>query len=112
MNNDTPLRTIIDKIIAFRNERDWAQFHNAKDLAICLSCESAELLELFLWKAADDVNVDKVKEEVADVLYSAFLLVDKYQLDVDEIISVKLRVNAERYPVEKARGSAKKYDEL
>lgn len=100
MNNDTPLRTTIEKVIAFRNERDWEQFHNAKDLAICLSCESTELLELFLWKSPDEVNIDKVKEELADVLYSAFLLIHKYQLDVDEIISAKLRVNAARYPVE------------
>ena len=112
MNNDTPVRTIIDKVIAFRDERDWEQFHNAKDLAICLSCESAELLELFLWKSAGEVNVDKVKEELADVLYSAFLLVDKYQLDVDEIISSKLRVNEGKYPVGKAKGVSKKWDEL
>jgi NTP pyrophosphatase (non-canonical NTP hydrolase) len=85
---------------------------NGKDLAICLNCESSELLELFLWKDADQVNKDKLKEELADVLYSAFLLIDRYQLHVDGIISEKLRSNAEKYSVEKSRGSNKKYTEL
>ena len=99
MKNNTPINAVIEKVVAFRNERDWEKFHNGKDLAICLNCESSELLELFLWKDADQVNKDKVKEELADVLYSAFLLIDKYELDVDAIISEKLRSNAEKYPV-------------
>lgn len=112
MKNNTPINAVIEKVVAFRNERDWERFHNGKDLAICLNCESSELLELFLWKDAEEVNKDKVKEELADVLYSAFLLIDKYELDVDAIISEKLRSNAEKYPVEKSRGSNRKYTEL
>lgn len=112
MKNNTPINAVIEKVVAFRNERDWEKFHNGKDLAICVNCESSELLELFLWKDAEEVNKDKVKEELADVLYSAFLLIDKYELDVDAIISEKLRLNAEKYPVEKSRGSNRKYTEL
>jgi NTP pyrophosphatase (non-canonical NTP hydrolase) len=112
MRNNKSINAVIEKVVAFRNERDWEKFHNGKDLAICLNCESSELLELFLWKDADQVNKDKVKEELADVIYSAFLLIDKYELDVDAIISEKLRSNAEKYPVEKSRGSNRKYTEL
>ena len=112
MRNIKSINAVIEKVVAFRNERDWEQFHNGKDLAICLNCESSELLELFLWKDADQVNKDKVKEELADVLNSAFLLIDKYELDVDAIISEKLRSNAKKYPVEKSRGSNRKYTEL
>lgn len=112
MRNNASINAVIEKVVAFRNERDWEKFHNGKDLAICLNCESSELLELFLWKDADQVNEEKLKEELADVLYSAFLLVDKYELDVDSIISQKLLSNATKYPVEKSKGSNKKYDEL
>jgi NTP pyrophosphatase (non-canonical NTP hydrolase) len=112
MRNNTSINAVIEKVVAFRNERDWEKFHNGKDLAICLNCESAELLELFLWKDSDQVNKEKLKEELADVLYSAFLLIDKYELDVDSIISQKLLSNAEKYPIEKSKGSNKKYNEL
>lgn len=112
MRNNASINAVIEKVVAFRNERDWEKFHNGKDLAICLNCESSELLELFLWKDADQVNEEKLKEELADVLYSAFLLVDKYELDVDSIISQKLLSNATKYPVDKSKGSNKKYDEL
>jgi NTP pyrophosphatase (non-canonical NTP hydrolase) len=70
------------------------------------------LLELFLWKDSNQVNQEKLKEELADVLYSAFLLIDKYELDVDTIISQKLLSNAKKYPIDKSKGSNKKYDEL
>jgi NTP pyrophosphatase (non-canonical NTP hydrolase) len=112
MRNNTSIKAVIDKVVAFRNERDWEKFHNGKDLAICLNCESSELLELFLWKDSDQVNKEKLKEELADVLYSAFLLIDKYELNVDSIISQKLLSNAEKYPIEKSKGSNKKYNEL
>jgi NTP pyrophosphatase (non-canonical NTP hydrolase) len=112
MRNNTSIKAVIDKVVVFRNERDWEKFHNGKDLAICLNCESSELLELFLWKDSDQVNKEKLKEELADVLYSAFLLIDKYELDVESIISQKLLSNAQKYPVEKSKGSNKKYDEL
>lgn len=96
----------------FSDERDWDQFHNGKDLSIALSIEANELMEAFLWKSAEEVNVEKVKEELADVFSYAFLLADKYRLDVKEIVLDKLKKNALKYPVEKARGNAKKYNEL
>lgn len=96
----------------FSDERDWGQFHNGKDLSIALSIEANELMEAFLWKSAEEVNVEKVKEELADVFSYAFLLADKYRLDVKEIVLDKLKKNALKYPVEKARGNAKKYNEL
>lgn len=103
---------IIQALLDFRNERDWEQFHNPKDLALAINVEAGELLELFLWKNADEANKDKVKEELADVFAFAFLLAEKYQFDVKEIILEKIRSNAKKYPVQKAKGTAKKYDEL
>ena len=97
-------------IVKFTQERDWDQFHNGKDLALALAIEASELNEAFLWKEAKDVNVDKV--ELADVINYAILIADKYNLDIKQIVLDKLRRNAEKYPVEKAYGSAKKYNEL
>ena len=99
-------------IVQFTQERDWDQFHNGKDLALALSIEAAELNEAFLWKNAKDVNVDKVKEELADIFNYAILLADKYDLDIKQIVLDKIKRNAEKYPVDKAYGSAKKYNEL
>ncbi|WP_309919704.1 MULTISPECIES: nucleotide pyrophosphohydrolase [unclassified Arcicella] len=104
-------KTIKD-IIKFRDERDWEQFHNSKDLAIALSIEASELLELFLWKNNEDCNIDKLKEELADVLMYAFLLANKHDLDINKIIQDKIQKNAEKYPVGKAKGNATKYNEL
>lgn len=103
---------IIHALLKFRNERDWEQFHNPKDLALAISIESAELLELFLWKKAGDANTEKVKEELADIFSFAFLLAEKYGFDVKEIVLEKIKINGEKYPVDKAKGTAKKYDEL
>lgn len=103
---------IYDALIKFRNERDWEQFHNPKDLSLAISIEASELLELFLWKKAEDANVEKIKDELADVFSYAFLLADKYKLDVKEIILDKISKNAQKYPIDKSKGSAKKYDEL
>ncbi|MGQ3012131.1 MAG: nucleotide pyrophosphohydrolase [Flavobacteriales bacterium] len=108
----TDIETIMQELVQFRNERDWEQFHNAKDLALAINVEAGELLELFLWKNAEDANLEKVKEELADVLNYAFLLADKYQLDVKQIMLDKMKKNGEKYPVDKARGTAKKYNEL
>jgi len=99
-------------IVKFTQERDWDQFHNGKDLALALSIEASELNEAFLWKKAEDVNVEKVKEELADIFNYAVLIADKYNLDIKQIVLDKLRRNAEKYPVDKAYGSAKKYNEL
>jgi NTP pyrophosphatase (non-canonical NTP hydrolase) len=106
------MNEIIDALKQFRDERDWKQFHNPKDLSLALSIEASELLEVFLWKSAEEADVQKVREELADVFAYAFLLADAYQLDVKEIILDKIARNKEKYPVDKARGSAKKYTEL
>lgn len=106
------IKHIISELIKFRNERDWEQFHNSKDLALAISIEASELNELFLWKKAEDVNVDKLKEELADVFAYAFLLAEKYNLNVEEIVLRKIKQNAEKYPVDKAKGNATKYNEL
>jgi NTP pyrophosphatase (non-canonical NTP hydrolase) len=106
------LDEIMQCILKFRNDRDWEKFHNAKDLAICLNIESAELLEAFLWKSESEVKIEKMKEELADVFYSAFLLANKFNLDIKEIIIDKLKKNDEKYPIEKAKGSNKKYSEI
>ncbi len=106
------IQQIIDELIKFRNVRDWEQFHNPKDLALAINVEAGELLEIFLWKKPEDANIENIKEELADVFAFAFLLAEKYDLDVKQIVLDKIKKNGEKYPVEKARGTAKKYDEL
>ena len=100
------------EIRQFTEDRDWDQFHNGKDLALALSIEAAELNEAFLWKDAKDVKLEKVREELADVFNYAFLIADKYDLDVREIVMEKLSKNAVKYPVEKAKGKSDKYTDL
>ncbi|MET6998424.1 nucleotide pyrophosphohydrolase [Chitinophaga defluvii] len=104
--------TLLAKIRDFNNERDWSQFHNKKDLALAISIEAGELNELFLWKQADEADYEKVKDELADIITYTLLLADKYGFDINEIVSQKIDKNALKYPVEKAKGSAKKYNEL
>ncbi|MBO5381138.1 MAG: nucleotide pyrophosphohydrolase [Bacteroides sp.] len=106
------MKELMKEIRQFTEERDWDQFHNGKDLSIALSIEASELMEAFLWKDAKDVKVEKVKEELADVFNYAFLIADKYNLDVREIVMNKLAKNAAKYPVEKAKGKADKYTDL
>lgn len=103
---------LMEQIKRFRDDRDWEQFHNSKDLALALSIEASELLELFLWKDNEGANPEKLKEELADVLMYALLLADKHQLNIKEIIENKIKRNNEKYPVAKAKGTAKKYNEL
>jgi len=106
------IKVLIDALIKFRDERDWKQFHNSKDLALAINVEAGELLELFLWKGENDANRDKIKEELADVLAFCFLLAEKENLDISEILLDKIRKNGEKYPVNKSKGTAKKYNEL
>ena len=106
---------VLAQLIKFRDDRDWKQFHDSKNLATAISIEAAELNELYLWKTikeSEEVDVEKIKEELADILSFSFLLADKHGLDPFEIVADKIKVNAEKYPVEKARGTAKKYNEL
>ena len=105
----------MQKVLDFRDERDWRQFHTPKDLAISLSLEAAELLEIFQWSGADLECRDKlgrIREELADVLSYCILMADVCGLDLDEILNEKIAKNAAKYPVEKARGNAAKYTEL
>jgi len=106
------LKELTQALLEFRDERDWAQFHNPKDLALALNIEAGELLESFLWKSAEQANQAEIREELADVFAYAFLLADSYGLDVKQIVLEKIKKNALKYPVEKAKGSAKKYTEL
>ena len=106
------IQALIKKIKLFNSEREWDQFHNPKDLAIALNIESSELLEIFLWKRYEEVNVGKVKEELADIITFALNLADKFDLNIVEIVEEKLRINAEKYPVEKSKGTSKKYTDL
>jgi NTP pyrophosphatase (non-canonical NTP hydrolase) len=108
--NDIEL--ITQALLEFRDERDWAQFHNPKDLALALNIEAGELLEAYLWKSSEQADIDKVKEELADVFAFAFLLAEKYDLDVKRIVLEKIEKNALKYPVAKAKGVAKKYTDL
>ena len=105
----------IQRVIRFRDDRDWRQFHTPKDLAVSLSLEAAELLEIFQWSGTDLECRDKlgrIREELADVLSYCVLMADVCGLDLDEILNAKVDQNAAKYPVEKARGSAAKYTEL
>ncbi len=106
------IRDVTESLLKFRNERDWAQFHNPKDLALALSIEASELLETFLWKSSEQANQEEVKAELADVIAYAFLLADKFGFDVKQIVLDKIAINALKYPVEKSKGIAKKYTEL
>lgn len=106
------IKEITDVLHKFRDDRDWAQFHNSKDLALALNIEAGELLEVFLWKSSEQADRDKVKEELADVLTFALLLAEKYDFDVKQIILEKMEKNALKYPVSKSKGVAKKYTEL
>lgn len=106
------IQSLIEKLVQFRNERDWQQFHNSKDLAAAISIEAAELLELFLWKENEDFDIAKLEEELADIFTFCLLLAEKHNLNVSEIIEKKIKKNAEKYPVSKAKGTAKKYTEL
>ncbi len=103
---------LIQKLLSFRDVRDGKQFHNPKDLAIALSIESAELLEAFLWKSSDEASKEKIEEELADVLAYAFLIAHECNLDISEIVSAKIEANKLKYPVDKVKGSAKKYNEI
>ena len=106
------IQDIIEVLLKFRDDRAWSQFHNAKDLALALSIEASELNELFLWKKSEDVSVENIKSELADVLIYAFYLAEKYDLDILQVVHEKLEANALKYPVNKAKGNSMKYDQL
>ena len=101
----------IDRIRAFTQDRDWDQFHSPANLAKSISIEANELLECFQWDE-ENLDISHVKEELADVIVYCVDMLDKLNLDVDEIINAKMDINEKKYPVEKAKGSAEKYDKL
>jgi NTP pyrophosphatase (non-canonical NTP hydrolase) len=106
---------LMSELQKFRDARNWDQFHNSKDLALAISIEASELNELFLWKTIEEsekVDKNKLKEELADVLAFSLLLSGKHGFDVKEMVLEKIRKNNKKYPVEKAKGTAKKYNEL
>jgi len=109
------IEEITQALIRFRDERNWEQFHNSKDLSLAISIEAAELNELFLWKNSEEteeVDRDRIGEELADVFAFGFLLAEKHGFNVKEMVLEKIRKNSEKYTIEKARDSARKYNEL
>lgn len=109
------MKELMNKINQFRDDRDWRKFHNEKDLAISISLEASELLELFQWKNSEEVvesSLEEIKEELADVFIYSFMIADNLNLDVEEIIREKIEINAKKYPVELSKGNNKKYTEL
>ena len=112
MSEFSELLQILEK---FRDERDWAQFHDSRNLALALSIEAAELNELFLWKKDDEaeqVDKQRLREELADVFAYAIMLAGRHGLDVSDIVKEKIVQNAKKYPVDQAKGNSSKYKEL
>jgi NTP pyrophosphatase (non-canonical NTP hydrolase) len=114
---DSEISQLMQRLVAFRDERDWQQFHNPKDLAAALSIEAAELQELFLWKPATDLGLEsaekreRIEEEVADIGAFLLLLCHELNIDLSRAITRKIEKNAQKYPAEKVKGSSKKYNE-
>ena len=112
------IKQLTEKIKKFRDERDWKQFHNHKDMALSLMLEAAEILEHFQWKSPSEVDShgkackDEISEELADVAMYLFELADNLEIDLPSAIEAKLKKNAEKYPVEKAKGKHTKYNKL
>jgi NTP pyrophosphatase (non-canonical NTP hydrolase) len=109
------LKSLTDLIVRFRNERNWGQFHNPKDLAISLSLESSELLENFQWKSSEEAiyeNGENIKDELADVIIYSILLANELDLDIEGIVKDKIQKNKKKYPVQKAYGIKTKYTDL
>lgn len=105
----------VRQILAFRDDRNWKQFHNPKDLAISLSLEASELLECFQWSGADtevERKKEHMQEELSDVLIYAILFADRLGIDVDAAIQAKIALNTAKYPVKESYGNATKYDKL
>ncbi|MBY4798229.1 nucleotide pyrophosphohydrolase [Collinsella sp. AGMB00827] len=103
------------RILAFAQDRDWQQFHNSKDLALSISIEAAELLELFQWSGEvceAEGKLQRVQEELADVLIYCIFLADHLGIDIDHMLANKMDKNARNYPIDKAKGRSTKYTEL
>lgn len=105
------IQELTELINKFRDERDWRQFHNEKDLAISISLEASELLDLFQWKTSEEgtENLLALKDELADVLIYSFMLADNLNLDIEQVVKEKLNKNQQKYPINKSKGSKTKY---
>ncbi|GAA4461892.1 nucleotide pyrophosphohydrolase [Nibrella saemangeumensis] len=106
------LQILIEELIRFRDARDWQQFHNSKDLALALSIEASEVSELFLWKKSEEVDPDKLKHELADVLSYCLLIANNHDIDLETALLEKIAINEKKYPIDKAKGNAKKYTDF
>ena len=105
----------LKKILKFQKERDWKQFHSPKNLALSLSIEAAEILEIFQWTKDNNLPKDKkekLSEELADVYYYLLLLSHEAGIDLEKAFKSKMEINERKYPVDKAKGNSKKYNEL
>ncbi len=119
-DDTTTVRALRSAVERFVRERDWEQYHSPQDLAVSISIEAAELLEIFQWKLRDDVaardipaeRLERIREELADIIIYALGLSNTLDLDVSELVMRKLELNGRKYPVEKCRGRADKYSEL
>jgi NTP pyrophosphatase (non-canonical NTP hydrolase) len=119
-DNERRIHELKEKIKEFCDARDWDQFHNAKELAIALSIEASELLEIFRWKTHEEVDElfkderkkEEIEDELADIMYFLVRIAQKYDLDLSEALDRKMEKNNKKYPVDKAKGSHKKYNEL
>jgi NTP pyrophosphatase (non-canonical NTP hydrolase) len=119
-DNETTLSKLKIIVKQFCDARDWDQYHNAKDLAIGITTESAELLDIFRFKSEDEINRmfdipesrEKITDEIADVLFFILRLSQKYDIGLVDAFDKKMAKNEQKYPVEKSRGSNKKYDEF
>jgi NTP pyrophosphatase (non-canonical NTP hydrolase) len=120
MDDQTTIQELKVKVKKFCDDRDWEQFHNAKELAEAMIIESAEVLEHFRWKSHDEVDAmfenpkkrKEIEHEMADVLYFLIRLAQKYNIDLSDALDSKMKENGEKYPIEKAKGVHKKYNEL
>ena len=109
------MKQIIEKVNKFRDDRNWRQFHNEKDLALSISLEASELLELFQWKESEEVVQDKrvrLAEELADVLIYSYMLADNLDFNITEIVEDKLKKNNIKYPISKSKNKKNKYNNL
>jgi len=120
LDEKTTVSTLKGEVSRFRDDRDWVKFHNPKDLSIALSIESSELQELFLWKNDDSVKkmqkderqLQRIKEEIADISIYLLSLSNVLDIDLSDAVTQKLTQNARKYPINRSKGSNKKYDEL
>jgi len=120
MDNKTNINELKEKVKKFCDDRDWSQFHNAKELAIAMNIESSELLEHFIWKKPEEVEAvlkdpkkkEEIQDEMADVLYYLLRIAEMNNIDLSEALENKIHKNNQKYPVEKSKGSHKKYTEF